>query len=67
MESCGRRGGHGVIVARNVVYNEPQPDALLRIVPAAGGRTIMTADEIADSNAAIDLHDRLRAYRRTCG
>ena len=55
--------------------NEPQPDALLRIVPAAGGRTIMTADdyidgapelvvEIAASSAAIDLHDKLRAYRR---
>ena len=55
--------------------NEPQPDALLRIVPAAGGRAIMSADdyidgapeliiEIAASSAAIDLHDKLRAYRR---
>ena len=55
--------------------NEPQPDALLRIVAAAGGRTIMTADdyidgapelvvEVAASSAAIDLHDKLRAYRR---
>ena len=55
--------------------NEPQPDALLRIVPAAGGRTMMSADdyidgapelivEIAASSAAIDLHDKLRAYRR---
>ena len=55
--------------------NEPQPDALLRIVPAAGGRARMTVDdyidgapelivEIAASSAAIDLHDKLRAYRR---
>ena len=55
--------------------NEPQPDALLRIVPAAGGRARMSADdyldgapelifEIAASSAAIDLHDKLRAYRR---
>ena len=55
--------------------NEPQPDALLRIVPKAGGRARMSADddldgapelivEIAASSAAIDLHDKLRAYRR---
>ena len=52
--------------------NEPQPDALLRIVPAAGGRARTSADdgapelifEIAASSAAIDLHDKLRAYRR---
>ena len=55
--------------------NEPQPDALLRIVPAAGGRARMSADdyldgapelivEIAASSAAIDLHEKLRAYRR---
>ena len=55
--------------------NEPQPDALLRIVPKAGGTARMSADdyldgapemivEIAASSAAIDLHDKLRAYRR---
>ena len=55
--------------------NEPQPDALLRIVPAAGGQARMSSDdyldgapelivEIAASSAAIDLHDKLRAYRR---
>ena len=55
--------------------NEPQPDALLRIVSAAGGRARMSADDyidgapelivdIAASSAAIDLHDKLRAYRR---
>ena len=57
--------------------NEPQPDALLRIDPAAGGRARMSADdyldgapelivEVAASSAAIDLHDKLRAYRRNC-
>ena len=55
--------------------NEPQPDALLRIVPDAGGRVRMSADdyldgapelivEIAANSATIDLHDKLRAYRR---
>ena len=55
--------------------NEPQPDALLRIDPEAGGRSRLSADdyvegapelivEIAASSAAIDLHDKLRAYRR---
>ena len=55
--------------------NEPQPDALLRIDPEAGGRSRLSADdyvegapelivEIAASSAALDLHDKLRAYRR---
>jgi len=55
--------------------NEPQPDALLRIDPAAGGRSHISDDdyaegapelvaEIAASSAAYDLHDKLRAYRR---
>ena len=55
--------------------NEPQPDALLRIDEEAGGRSRISADdyvegapelivEIAASSAAIDLHDKLRAYRR---
>lgn len=55
--------------------NEPQPDALLRIDPAVGGRSRITSDdylegppelivEIAASSAAYDLHDKLRAYRR---
>ena len=55
--------------------NEPQPDALLRIAPEAGGSAHLSADdyvqgapelivEIAASSAAIDLHDKLRAYRR---
>lgn len=55
--------------------NEPQPDALLRIEPAAGGRSLISDDdyiegppelivEIAASSASYDLHDKLRAYRR---
>ena len=55
--------------------NEPQPDALLRIAVEAGGSAHLSADdyvqgapelivEIAASSAAIDLHDKLRAYRR---
>ena len=55
--------------------NEPQPDALLRIEPEAGGRSRLSDDdyvegapelivEIASSSAAYDLHDKLRAYLR---
>ena len=55
--------------------NEPQPDALVRIDEEAGGRSRISADdyvegapelivEIAASSAALDLHDKLRAYRR---
>lgn len=56
--------------------NEPQPDVLLRIDSAAGGQSSLSADdyvegapelvvEIAASSAAYDLHDKLRAYRRS--
>ena len=55
--------------------NEPQPDALLRIDEAAGGRSRISEDdyiegppelivEIASSSASYDLHDKLHAYRR---
>ena len=55
--------------------NEPQPDVLLRLAPEAGGRSRVSDDgylegapelivEIAVSSASIDLHDKLRAYRR---
>ena len=55
--------------------NEPQPDALLRIEPEAGGRSRLSEDdyvegapeliiEIAASSATYDLHNKLRAYRR---
>ena len=55
--------------------NEPQPDALLCIAPEAGGSVDLSTDdyvqgapelivEIAASSAAVDLHDKLRAYLR---
>ncbi|MBW3540106.1 MAG: Uma2 family endonuclease [Planctomycetes bacterium] len=56
-------------------FSEPQPDALLRILPTHGGQTVTAADgvvegapewigEIASSTASYDLHDKLEAYRR---
>lgn len=55
--------------------NEPQPDALLRILPRAGGQSRDSADdyiegapefvaEIAATSASYDLHEKKRAYRR---
>ncbi len=55
--------------------NEPQPDAVLLIDTSAGGQSYLGEDgyiegapelvaEIAASSAAIDLGDKLRAYRR---
>ncbi|HID51129.1 MAG TPA: Uma2 family endonuclease [Anaerolineae bacterium] len=55
--------------------NEPQPDALLRLETAVGGRSHVTDDdylegapelivEIAASSASYDLHDKRRAYGR---
>jgi Uma2 family endonuclease len=55
--------------------NEPQPDALLRLEPEAGGHSHLGDDdyiegapelivEVAASSAAYDLHDKLRVYRR---
>lgn len=55
--------------------NEPQPDALLRIEPEAGGNSRITEDdyiqgspeliaEIAASSASYDLNDKLNVYRR---
>lgn len=55
--------------------NEPQPDAVLLISEEAGGATSLSEDdylegapelavEIAASSVAIDLGDKLRAYRR---
>lgn len=55
--------------------NEPQPDALLRIEPEVGGKSVISADdyiegapelvvEIAASSASYDLGDKLNAYRR---
>ena len=55
---------------------DPQPDALLRIEPQAGGRSHISADayvegapelivEIAASTASHDLHDKLDVYRQS--
>ena len=63
------------VTVRLDLDNDVQPDAMLSIDPAAGGRSRLSDDdyvegapelivEIAASSAAIDLHDKLRAYRR---
>jgi hypothetical protein len=55
--------------------NIPQPDALLRIIPEYGGQMIIDEEgflqgtpeliaEIATSSAALELHQKLRAYCR---
>jgi Uma2 family endonuclease len=55
--------------------NQPQPDAVLLIDPAAGGQTRISEDdyiegapelivEIAASSASLDLHAKKQAYRR---
>ena len=69
----------GVRIADNATVrldleNEPQPDVLLRIEASAGGRSRVSDGylqgapelivEVAVSSASIDLHDKLRAYRR---
>src|SRR5437867_3313979 len=57
------------------VRNEPQPDALLRLDPAAGGRSRTSEDgyvegppelavEVAASSASIDRHAKFRVYER---
>lgn len=57
------------------VDNEPQPDAVLLIMPEAGGQAQLSEDdyiegapelvvEIAASSVAIDLHAKKQAYRR---
>ncbi|MBI3915248.1 MAG: Uma2 family endonuclease [Chloroflexi bacterium] len=56
--------------------NEVQPDVLLRLEPAYGGKSRVTADdylegapelviEIAASSVAYDLHEKKRVYQRT--
>ena len=55
--------------------NEPQPDVLLYIEEEAGGQSRVSEDgylegapelvvEVAASSASIDMHDKLRVYRR---
>jgi Uma2 family endonuclease len=70
----GVRGGDNSTV-RLDDDNEPQPDLLLRIEPAAGGKSRIDEDgylngpvelavEIASSSASIDTHIKMNAYRR---
>ena len=65
----------GNITVRLGPKNVPQPDAALRILPEYGGQARPDAKsylvgapelivEVAASSAAIDLHGKLRAYRR---
>ncbi|MFQ5596074.1 MAG: Uma2 family endonuclease [Anaerolineae bacterium] len=70
----------GVVVGDNAMTrldndNEPQPDAMVRLEPALGGRSGISEDdyvegppelivEIAASSAAYDLHAKLRVYQR---
>jgi len=57
------------------IDNEPQPDAVLLIMPEAGRQAQLSDDdyiegapelvvEIAASSVAIDLHAKKQAYRR---
>ena len=69
----GVRGADNATV-RLDLDNEPQPDALLRIERREGRSRLDEDDyiegapelvvEVAASSAAIDLHDKLHAYRR---
>ena len=69
----------GVEVADNSTLrldwdNEPQPDAMLRILPQYGGQSRDEDDyvalapewvgEVASTSASYDLHDKKEAYRR---
>lgn len=73
----GTPGVHsaGNASARLDLLNEPQPDALLLIDPARGGRARISDDdyieggpelvaEVAASSVSYDLHDKLQAYQR---
>lgn len=70
----GVKGGDNATL-RLDLENEPQPDALLRLEPTLGGKSVVTDDdylegapelivEIAASSASYDLHDKRRAYAR---
>ncbi|MFQ5858693.1 MAG: Uma2 family endonuclease [Anaerolineae bacterium] len=70
----------GVVVGDNASMrldndNEPQPDAMVRLEPALGGRSRISEDdyvegapelivEVAASSAAYDLSSKLRVYQR---
>ncbi len=63
------------VTVRLDLDNEPQPDAHLRIAPAAGGQSRLSDDdyvegapelaaEVTASSVSYDLHDKKAAYRR---
>ena len=67
--------GHDNATVRLDLDNEPQPDVLLYIEEEAGGQSRVSDDgylegapelvvEVAASSASIDMHDKLRVYRR---
>jgi Uma2 family endonuclease len=67
-------GGNGTL--RLDFENEPEPDALLRLDPACGGQSTVSADdylegppelivEVAASSASHDLHTKRRVYARS--
>ena len=68
-------GGADNATVRLDLDNEPQPDALIIREPSHGGRVVIGTDdylegapelvaEIAASTVSIDLHTKLRIYRR---
>ena len=68
-------GAGGNATVRLDADTEPQPDALLRIEPEAGGTSRVSDDdyvegapefvaEVASSTASYPLHDKMDAYRR---
>lgn len=70
----GTEGGDNATV-RLDLDSEPQPDALHRIAPGAGGQSSTSPEgyvvgapelavEVAASSVSYDLHDKLRVYRR---
>ncbi|NOX60363.1 MAG: Uma2 family endonuclease [Chloroflexi bacterium] len=78
--SVYRAATPGVVVGDNGTWrvdetNEVQPDAMMRLDPALGGRSWLDemdyvngapelVVEIAASSASIDLHEKLRLYER---
>jgi Uma2 family endonuclease len=74
MATPGVRGGDNSSLILDL-DNEPQPDALLRLLPEYGGQSRVGADgylvgapeliaEVAASSASYDLHEKKRVYRR---
>ena len=77
---CYRASAPGVRVGDNATVrldldSEPQPDALMFVEPDAGGAVRISQDgylegapelvaEVAASSVSLDLHDKLRVYRR---